>query len=639
MASSRAVLWASAAFLSLLVSGCQDATQVTIDLRTDALCAGNPDAEDVFDSAAFYITSGDALDAPVDAPFPDATTQPGQCSGGDPLSEIGTLGLIPGGRGSDASVGLRVLVGINGKTGQACADAGCDDAECIDIRRRVSFVPKQSLLLPITASRNCLGLCCDEGETCIDGACVGVEQPPCDPDLEVCDPAPPVPPIGQRWAFSMPSSPGLRIDASRARVAADGTLVVAIAGSYPGNSTNNAVVELAGRQLATGSVTGVFIARIEVPATGVPTVTDVDSCSGDDIRVRDLDYGDQGPTALLMASGSLTCGGGNGVPTLLGPSAIPLLWALSSATGLAAPILLQETQGGAPTADAQSVVFERAGATNIVATHLAGIHQLGIAAVMLGGILGSLPEHDSGYFYQLAFSATQSGVATPWFLGRDGQTKFAIAESHQLVQGAGAVWNIGAFEGEHEPLGAAVDVGGRTVFATPNGQLGPALVASGGIAIVNRARFLRGGTDVVVPVRLDPDVSPQLLHDGQVLPIAAASAAAIRFTLGGVGVNPTTTVPLIGAGGRHPFAAGFGDSMCLAYDRDGQGVLSCLDQPELSFGKEVELMGFDAARASPEGVGWLVMVGHATGDLGGGFPSFGRGDEQEALFVAGYRSE
>lgn len=217
--------------------------------------------------------------------------------------------------------------------------------------------------------------------------------------------------------------------------------------------------------------------------------------------------------------------------------------------------------------------------------------------------------------------------------------EFDFTETHQLVQGGGAVWNIGSFEGAHLPLGDAVVDGGRTVFATPNGQVGPALAASGGIAIVNRARFTRGGTDVLVPVRLDADLSPRLKYGDEDETIEGASAAVIRFSPGGVGENATTTVPLKGKDGRHPFAAGFGNSACLVYDHDGQGVVRCLKQPPLRFGSEVEMMGFDAARASTETVGWLVMMGQTTGDLGGGFPSFGNANEGPNLFFAGFRTE
>lgn len=145
-------------------------------------CAGPDATRSVLRSTGFVIGEADAL-ASRPAPFPVTEA----CTQGDPMSRVGDLVVTPG-DGSDGRIGLRVFAGLDDTTAEACA-AQCGPG-CIEVSRRLSFVDNTTLFLPIEARRSCIGVCCEDGETCQDGACVNdtiddpcVDDPNCDPRL------------------------------------------------------------------------------------------------------------------------------------------------------------------------------------------------------------------------------------------------------------------------------------------------------------------------------------------------------------------------------------------------------------------------------------------------------------------------
>jgi len=638
MLSLRATRRVSEALLALLAAGCQEPTQVTIDLSTDALCAGDPDVDDIFDSAAFYVTSAEALDDPLAGPFPDATTQPGQCQAGDPLRAIGTLGLIPGASGTDAPVGVRILVGIDGQTAQGCAEAGCGDARCIDVRRRVSFVPNQSLLLPVAASRNCLGLCCDEGETCFDGACVGVEVPPCDPDVQDCDPDDPDPPFGQRWSFGIPDA-GFEILASRVRTGNDGSLVIAVAGSYPPRADNStSPLSFGDQPLFGGTGNGVFLARIVVSASGEGSVSRVASCTGPDVEVHDLAFDDNGPVALVSRRQGLKCldGASLDVQSNFNDNARPHLWHLNatppaeSLEPLYGPIIDGQNTSLSPSATT-SLAFAPPDRGAVAELHVAGIHVGNPSLLTRDQSPISIPASAQPHFFRAILGASSpSGSANPWALGVEPNTQFAQAIAHQVVlAGTNAPYSVGLFSGGYSPL-AVGDEEGAAIFAIRGNVLDERMVATGGIVSISRARRRHAADSVLVPVALDAERFPLLsLGDADPLPLEGRSVALLEFAPG------SASLVLTGQG-ANPYAGGTAQLSCLVYERGDQGVLACNDQPERTFGEEVKMMGFEAtADVEPAPIVWLVMMGRTRGDLGAGFPALDGLEAGPQLFFAG----
>ncbi len=157
--------------LALLLTGCQEPTAIRVEVSVQADCAGPDATRSVLRSTGFVIGGADLL-ASRPAPFPVTEA----CTQGDPMSRVGDLVVTPG-DGSDGRIGLRVFAGLDDTTAEACA-AQCGPG-CIEVSRRLSFVDNTTLFLPIEARRSCVGVCCEDGETCQDGECVSdtIDEP------------------------------------------------------------------------------------------------------------------------------------------------------------------------------------------------------------------------------------------------------------------------------------------------------------------------------------------------------------------------------------------------------------------------------------------------------------------------------
>ncbi|MEM6931779.1 MAG: hypothetical protein AAF602_32910, partial [Myxococcota bacterium] len=519
---------------------------------------------------------------------PDAITQPGQCQAGDPLNQIGTLGLVPGAEGPKASTGLRILVGIDGKSGPDCADAGCSDPSCIDIRRRVTFIPNQSLLLPIAASRNCLGLCCEDGKTCVDGTCAGNEDPLCDPAVEECEPPDPSPPIGQRWAFGVPDR-GFDIVATKARVSSDGRLVVVVAGTYD-VPPNNTAIDFGGVPLLPGEGSGVFMARIAINPSGEGAVDTVASCVGLSPALHDVDFDASGAHALLTTGDRLECANTANISLLNEQSRIPFLWNLNPTDPELTFEPLHSGAGGQPATlpppeTTESIAFGVDNAGNGSVLHVAGVHVGGPAALRREGAAQvPLPPASKPRVYRATLGTSISTVDDDelWMLGAPQDTGFEQVESHQVLQvGVSTTWHVGLFNGRFEPLGVG-DVRGSSVFAVPGTVPDVAMVATGGIDAITRARRRRSTENVLVAATLDVANAPDLIvGEADPIPLAGRSVALVEFA-------PGSARLVLQADGEHADAAGTEALVCMAFDRDGEGVMACEDRPEVRFGEQVE---------------------------------------------------
>lgn len=151
--------------LALLLSACQDPTQIRVEVRTRGL--------DCAEVTGTRLSSGPLEGSPTQRHDTSA------CS----ADRIGDLVYTPSGK-TDGDFRLQVSVGVNGKTASACEQACGDD--CILARRRMSFVPQQKLFMPITAEPSCISVCCPEEQTCVDGRCVSTDIDPCLDDGSNC---------------------------------------------------------------------------------------------------------------------------------------------------------------------------------------------------------------------------------------------------------------------------------------------------------------------------------------------------------------------------------------------------------------------------------------------------------------------
>jgi hypothetical protein len=140
--------------LPLVASGCRDATQVRLELTTDALC------DDVRNTSLALSSVAELEDS-----LPDTTTD--RCAPG--TGRIGSLTVVPA-DADDSAFGIRVVVGL-GKTADACVE---DDYQggCIVARRALRFIPHRTLHVPIKMEVICRDIPCGATQTCKNGFCV-----------------------------------------------------------------------------------------------------------------------------------------------------------------------------------------------------------------------------------------------------------------------------------------------------------------------------------------------------------------------------------------------------------------------------------------------------------------------------------
>lgn len=226
-----------AALTVLVLGGCLDPTQVTVELRTDVPCAS------VVDTTLGVGTLAALRDQPP------AANQPG-CK--TPDGRIGSLTIVPS-DSEDAEIGIQAIMGVNGLTAADCNPM--DPApDCIVARRALRFVPHTPLTLPIAMSASCLGKLCAEGQTCLDGICVpahipdpqGCTQPGgCGPPVDAGSDAQ-VPPEGLvlHYTFDQPPN-GLTVEDESGN-GNDGTLQGASVQQGVGHSGGGLVVTTSG---------------------------------------------------------------------------------------------------------------------------------------------------------------------------------------------------------------------------------------------------------------------------------------------------------------------------------------------------------------------------------------------------------
>jgi len=155
----------SLVFASAL-EGCRDATEIELDISTDAICG---------EHRGTSITTGKLGDIEHEAPETATTTcTPSSDAAGERGGRIGSLVIVPSGD-KDEKVAVRVVTGF-GKSPEACIADGYMGG-CIVARRSLRFQPHESIRLPIQMLADCLNVPCNATQTCVHGQCVSAEIP------------------------------------------------------------------------------------------------------------------------------------------------------------------------------------------------------------------------------------------------------------------------------------------------------------------------------------------------------------------------------------------------------------------------------------------------------------------------------
>lgn len=150
--------------VALLGHGCRTATQVTIDIGTNVVCADMRGVDIVIAGDSHEAEHRAALDVPGTR---FATTTTSDCTEGAPPRKVGTLALTPSSGG-----GAVVLVAAFGTTRVADCIAPNFGPGCIVARRRFGFVDHMAVTLPIVLDPVCAGVPCNESSTCVGKKCV-----------------------------------------------------------------------------------------------------------------------------------------------------------------------------------------------------------------------------------------------------------------------------------------------------------------------------------------------------------------------------------------------------------------------------------------------------------------------------------
>ena len=140
--------------LTGIIASCQDPTQLTLIVSTNAKC------HDELRSTAIYVSGTlGSVNEKVQTSSPVAQTD--NCNAGD----IGTLVVTPG----NSQGAVVVIGGFYGKSPTECVEGHYDN--CIVARRSFTFIKHAALNIPIPLERSCLNVPCSANTTCHNGAC------------------------------------------------------------------------------------------------------------------------------------------------------------------------------------------------------------------------------------------------------------------------------------------------------------------------------------------------------------------------------------------------------------------------------------------------------------------------------------
>lgn len=156
----------TSALVALVAHGCKEPTQVTVDVRTNVVCADMRGVDVAVGSDPRRAEERASLAATSSGPrFPSGSTK--DCTEGPPPRAVGTIVVTPSG-----SAGAVVVIAAFGQTNVADCVAPALPPRCIIARRRFSFVDNRRVTMPIVLDPDCAGIPCNETSTCVGKKCV-----------------------------------------------------------------------------------------------------------------------------------------------------------------------------------------------------------------------------------------------------------------------------------------------------------------------------------------------------------------------------------------------------------------------------------------------------------------------------------
>lgn len=176
--SARAALLAAfgtAAVALAVGSACRTPTSITFAFSTDVDCASAASPPLV----AVVIAGDVNLEGTNDAPSSTKTCEVAPSAG--ELASIGQVVAVPSSEEA-SSVTMRVVMGL-GRSSEGCGiEPGLDGdpwSGCLVARRRLAFLPNESLTVEVPLHADCVGVPCDAVSTCVpDRGCVSAEVDP-----------------------------------------------------------------------------------------------------------------------------------------------------------------------------------------------------------------------------------------------------------------------------------------------------------------------------------------------------------------------------------------------------------------------------------------------------------------------------
>ena len=137
-----------------LLLSCRPATQIILEIDTDIACSDHP-------------TTGIAVGKLSELESRPMSAETPQCN--PATGRIGSLVILPGGE-KDQETAIRVVTGVTMSVDD-CVTNGYVGG-CVVARRALSFVPGETLHLPVHMQVSCIDVPCGATETCRDGSCV-----------------------------------------------------------------------------------------------------------------------------------------------------------------------------------------------------------------------------------------------------------------------------------------------------------------------------------------------------------------------------------------------------------------------------------------------------------------------------------
>jgi alpha-tubulin suppressor-like RCC1 family protein len=173
----RSMVRCALAVFVLVTSGCRDATQLRLELKTDLPC------DRVHGVAITTGEHGRLEDRPPSLVVDDWNQTPTlDATACDPATgKLRATLLVPGGK-KDAEIALKIVAAVNQPSVERCQPSASHAQDtgyegCIVARRTLRYLKHEALTLPVGLNLDCRDKSCDGETTCYEGECLPARIP------------------------------------------------------------------------------------------------------------------------------------------------------------------------------------------------------------------------------------------------------------------------------------------------------------------------------------------------------------------------------------------------------------------------------------------------------------------------------